>query len=82
MLVLSRKAGQSIIIDHDIIVTFLGHNKNSFRIGNSVRIGVSAPDHVNILREELLSRQQALSNEIRQHNAGMTSQLLTINQQD
>jgi carbon storage regulator len=47
MLVLSRKANETIIIDGDIRVTVV-----SIR-GNQVRIGIEAPPHVGILRQEL-----------------------------
>lgn len=48
MLVLSRKAGESISIDHEIKVTVL-----SVR-GSRVRIGLEAPDDVDIVRSELV----------------------------
>lgn len=47
MLVLSRKAGEKLLIGKDIVVTVT-------RIGNkNVRIGIEAPSHVNIVRAEL-----------------------------
>lgn len=47
MLVLSRKAGERILIGDDVAVTVV-------RIGpNSVRIGIEAPRSMNIVREEL-----------------------------
>ena len=53
MLVLSRKIGESIIIDGDITVTITAVD------GNKVRIGVSAPPNVRIDREEIhLARKQ------------------------
>jgi carbon storage regulator len=48
MLVLSRKIGERIIINNEIIVEVLQI------IGNRVRLGVTAPAGVPILREELL----------------------------
>jgi len=48
MLVLSRKVGERIHIGNDIIVTVL-----SVR-GGRVRVGIEAPDGVQIKREELL----------------------------
>lgn len=47
MLVLSRKANQSIKIGDNIEVTVLGVS------GGRVRLGISAPEHVRILRSEL-----------------------------
>ena len=55
MLVLSRKANQSIQIGDDVVVTVV-------RIaGGEVRIGIEAPPHVPIIRRELteLSATQA-----------------------
>jgi len=47
MLVLSRKAGEKILIGSDVKVTII-------RIGpSSVRVGIEAPDNLNIVREEL-----------------------------
>jgi len=47
MLVLSRKPGERILIGEDIVVTIV-------RIGpNTVRLGIDAPGHLNIVREEL-----------------------------
>ena len=47
MLVLSRKAGERILIGDDIKVTVV-------RIGpNTVRLGIDAPREKNIVREEL-----------------------------
>lgn len=47
MLVLSRKPGERIHIGSDIIVTVLDIS------GKLVRIGVEAPQSVNILRDEV-----------------------------
>jgi len=50
MLVLSRKLNESIVIGKDIRVTVVG-----FR-GNQVRIGIEAPEHVKVFREEVCFR--------------------------
>lgn len=47
MLVLTRKLEQSIQIGDDITITILAVK------GNTVRIGISAPDHVRVARSEL-----------------------------
>ena len=50
MLVLSRKLGQSIVIGDQIVITVV-------RLGRgSVQIGVEAPPHVRILRQEVIER--------------------------
>jgi carbon storage regulator len=49
MLVLSRKPGQSIIIDGAIRVTIVAVD------GDRVRVGIEAPASVDILRAELVS---------------------------
>ncbi len=47
MLVLSRKPGERILIGNDVTVTVV-------RVGpNTVRLGIEAPAHLNIVREEL-----------------------------
>ena len=57
MLILSRRIGESIIIEtpagERITVTVLGVK------GNQVRIGTDAPDDVSIMREELLESDSA-----------------------
>ena len=54
VLVVSRKAGESLIIGHDVVVTVV-----EFR-GDQVRLGVRAPRSVQVHREEVyeeVSRQ-------------------------
>jgi carbon storage regulator CsrA len=48
MLVLTRKAGERILIDNNIVVEVLEVQ------GNRVRIGIQAPRGVPILRQELV----------------------------
>jgi carbon storage regulator len=48
MLVLTRKAGERIVIDDSIVVEVLEVQ------GNRIRIGIQAPQGVTILRQELL----------------------------
>lgn len=55
MLVLSRKPGERILIGNEVKITVI-------RIGpNSVRIGIDAPGHLNIVREELCLNERALA---------------------
>jgi len=52
MLVLRRKPGETIIINGDIRISVLEIEKDR------VKIGIVAPPHVTILREELLQRSE------------------------
>ena len=47
MLVLSRKLNEKIVIDGNIVVTVVKIDRNQ------VRIGIEAPDHVRVFREEI-----------------------------
>ena len=63
MLALSRKLGESIIIDNDIEITILEVK------GDQVKIGISAPKSVSIYRKEIYlqiqeSNQEAAKSEI------------------
>ena len=49
MLVLSRKTDEKILIGDDIVITVLGVR------GDQVRLGISAPRDVSVLREELVN---------------------------
>ena len=55
MLVLSRKSNEEIVIGSNIRIKVLEIN------GNRVRIGISAPNHVPVLREEIFARMEANS---------------------
>ncbi|OAB47710.1 carbon storage regulator CsrA [Paenibacillus antarcticus] len=57
MLVLSRKKGESIIIQDQIELTVLGVE------GDTVRIGISAPKHIDIFRKEVYESIQESNRE-------------------
>jgi carbon storage regulator len=50
MLVLSRKADESIVIDERITITVLEVR------GNQIRLGIEAPREISIMREELIDK--------------------------
>ncbi|MEG0017812.1 MAG: carbon storage regulator CsrA [Hydrogenoanaerobacterium sp.] len=66
MLVLSRKAGESVYIGDDIKITVVEF------IGDKVKIGIEAPKSMTVLREELY---QTLSTN-KQATENVNSQLL------
>jgi carbon storage regulator len=53
MLVLSRKEGERLVIDGNIVITVVKVG------GGGVRLGIEAPPAVSIKRTELLSRPNA-----------------------
>lgn len=52
MLILTRRAGETLVIGDEVSITVLGVK------GNQVRIGVNAPKHVSVHREEIYQRIQ------------------------
>ena len=61
MLVLTRKSGQKLILANEIEITVLETK------GDAVKIGIEAPRHITIYREEILE-------EIRKANRQATEQ--------
>lgn len=53
MLILTRRVGESVMIGDEVTVTVLGVK------GNQVRLGVNAPKHVSVHREEIFDRIKA-----------------------
>jgi carbon storage regulator len=47
MLVLSRKLNEKIVIDGGVVVTVVKIDRNQ------IRLGIEAPPHVRVLREEI-----------------------------
>jgi carbon storage regulator len=52
MLVLSRKLNEKIVIDGGIVITVVKIDRNQ------VRIGIEAPGHIPVYREEILPAVQ------------------------
>lgn len=69
MLVLTRRAGESVVIGNDIVVTVLEAR------GEQVRVGISAPRHVQVHREEVY-RQVEHENAAAAASAARASALL------
>ncbi|QLB13836.1 carbon storage regulator CsrA [Bisgaardia hudsonensis] len=57
MLILTRKAGESLLIGDDISITILNIR------GNQVKIGVNAPKEVSVHREEIYQKIKELQDE-------------------
>lgn len=57
MLILTRRAGETLMIGDDVSITVLGVK------GNQVRIGVNAPKDISVHREEIYQRIQREKNQ-------------------
>lgn len=60
MLILTRRIGETLMVGDDVSVTVLGVK------GNQVRIGVNAPKHVAVHREEIYQRIKREEEEIQE----------------
>lgn len=69
MLILSRRPGESIVIGNDVVVTVLEVR------GDQIRVGVDAPRHVQVHREEVFRQIEAENAEAARW-AGRTRQLV------
>ena len=68
MLVLTRRANQSIMIGHEIVVTVLEVR------GDQVRLGIKAPRSIDVHREEIFAQlQQANRDAVRSTTEGFDS---------
>ncbi len=62
MLILSRRAGDAIIIEGGIRIVVLASDRRG------VRLGIEAPTHVSIVREEIVTQ---IADENRRANVGL-----------
>ena len=53
MLILTRRIGETLMIGEDVTVTVLGVK------GTQVRVGIKAPKHVAVHREEIYQRMKS-----------------------
>ncbi|MDP1858881.1 MAG: carbon storage regulator [Gemmatimonadaceae bacterium] len=67
MLILSRRAGDAIIIDGGIRIVVLASDRRG------VRLGIEAPTHVSIVREEIVTQ---IADENRRANVGLEAAAL------
>lgn len=67
MLILSRRAGDAIIIEGGIRIVVLASDKRG------VRLGIEAPPHVSIVREEIVTQ---IADENRRANVGVEAAAL------
>jgi carbon storage regulator len=64
MLILTRKVDQGIVIQGNIVVTVLRVERDR------VKLGISAPEEITVLREELLQRNGGWNKRESQANPG------------
>ena len=67
MLILSRRAGDAIIIEGGIRIVVLASDRRG------VRLGIEAPTHVSIVREEIVTQ---IADENRRANVGLEAAAL------
>ena len=53
MLILTRRVGETVMVGDDVTITVLGLK------GNQVRVGINAPKHIAVHREEIYRRIQS-----------------------
>jgi len=53
MLILTRRVGETVMVGDDVTITVLGVK------GNQVRVGINAPKHIAVHREEIYRRIQS-----------------------
>jgi carbon storage regulator len=70
MLILTRRAGESVMIGDEVTVTVLGVQ------GNQVRVGINAPKNVAVHREEIYERiKRENADESKPHRSGESQKI-------
>lgn len=72
MLVLGRKINQSVMIGDEIVITILAVD------GEQVKIGIQAPSHVTILRQELYETVKEENLRAVNHQVRSSGELLPV----
>ena len=73
MLILSRNKGQKIMISEDIVISIIDVT------GDQVRIGIEAPSHISVYREEIYEAIQAQNKtavELNEHVDSILNQIV------
>jgi carbon storage regulator len=65
MLVLSRKVNEKIVIDGEIVVTVVKIE------GGQVRLGIEAPGHIKVFRQEILGKAGRMPSQDQRVAAGV-----------
>lgn len=73
MLVLTRKLEQSIQIGDDVTITILSVK------GNTVRLGISAPEHIRVARTELAQKTNSQSDAVPAKTSQSTNRAMATN---
>ncbi|HTT02799.1 MAG TPA: carbon storage regulator CsrA [Steroidobacteraceae bacterium] len=72
MLILTRRVGETVMIGNEVTVTVLGVK------GNQVRIGINAPKHVAVHREEIYERIKREQSEQREAEAKTEAEFASL----
>lgn len=76
MLILTRKLNQKLIINDDIEVVILETYKNA------VKIGIKAPSHVQVFREEIYREIKKANEQSKISDLNVLDSLNTLNNKD
>ena len=72
MLILTRRVGETVMIGNEVSVTVLGVK------GNQVRIGINAPKHIAVHREEIYERIKREQSEQREAESKTESEFAAL----